>query len=122
MNEHQTLLSLLRQLGAEQSFCLLFSVGCTVCLLISRIRRCFRHKEVNVTKDLALLITAPVTAILITIIRTITAVQSNMTEGIDTDYPLRYGLATATAYCTVALVCFLLGVISFMLPQKAKTK
>ena len=121
MTEDQSLFALLKLLSADEWLCLLFSIGCTLWLLISRIRGCFHPTPINVGRDFAFLITGPVTAILITTIRSIAAVESNMTVGIDSDVPLRYGLATATAYCTVALLCFILGVISFMLPAKDKT-
>jgi hypothetical protein len=120
MNEHiePNLIQLLLGEGPMGLFVLLFSIACTAWLLVSRIRACFRAHRVSTARDLALLFSGPVTAVLYSAIKAIVAAQCYVRGGIDAEHPLIYGLGGAIAICLIALIGFVLGVFAFALPPK----
>ena len=120
MEQHAepNLFQLVLEGGPLSLFVVLFSVGCALWLLVTRIQGCFRPRLATPGRDLAFLITGPVCAVLLSAIKAIVAAQSFVRGGMDSEFPLIYGLSSATAICVIALLCFAVGVIAFMLPTK----
>ncbi|WP_157447446.1 hypothetical protein [Chthoniobacter flavus] len=116
------LFQLFREEGPVGLLVIVASVTCTLWLLISRIRGCFRLQPTRIPRDLALLMTGPVTATLYSVIKALVAVQAYVRGGIDSDFVLIYGLQGPKAICIVALLGFLLSVIAFTLPSKSEAK
>ncbi len=97
-----------------------FSVATALWLLISRVRGCFRVQPNRTARDLAFLITAPVTATLYLLMDASVAVQGFMEGGIDAEFGLLYGLRGPVVIGANALLCFVSGVIALCLPSKRK--
>lgn len=121
MEEHfePNFFQLLREEGPVGLLVVVVSVASILWLLISRIRGCFRVQPTRIPRDFAFLITGPVTAILYSVMKAMVAAQAYVRGGIDSDYPLIYGLRGAKAICVVALLGFILGVVAFTLPTKS---
>ncbi len=108
-------------LGVFNVFALMLAIGCTLWLVISRVRGCFRHRAPDVAIDLACLLAAPVVGTLISIFRcaAVTAAYvSNNPDLLDIDRALSWSLREASTTSSLALICFLAGLVSLMLPQK----
>jgi hypothetical protein len=121
MEEHHEP-SLLRILQWEGAFGLLvaaFIVTSALCLLVSRIRGCFRPQPANLGRDIAFLFSGPVSAMLYAAVQAMEAARVFVSGGIDAEFPLVYGLRAPAAYCVVAFLCFVLGVAAFTLPAKS---
>ena len=116
------LLQLLFRAGPFVLFAAVFSVACTVWLLVSRIRGVFRPRLDTPIRDIAFLAAGPVLAVLITLVRASVAAQSYVRGGIDAEFPLIYGLSDGVAMCAIAFLSFVAGVIACALPSKANEK
>jgi len=116
------LFELLKEEGPAGLLAAALIVVFTAALLISRIRGCFRIQPANTGRDLAFLVAGPISAMLLSTMKAIAAAQSLVAGGFDADFPLKYGLTGATAICSLALLCFAVGVIAFALPTKTKVE
>ncbi len=87
-------------------------------LLVIRIVACFRPLPPNPARDIALLLAAPVCAILLTLIQGAVGTMVLLRGGIDADYALSYGLHGPVIVCGIALTGFVVNVIALMLPER----
>ncbi len=122
MEDHQNLFQLLLRGGPAELFTILFMIVCTVWLLVSRIRRCFRVYEPRLARDLVFLATGPVCAILLSFWQAAAGTMALMAGGIDAEFGLRYGLEEVVVLADIAFYCFVAGVLGFMLPTKTDGK
>ena len=97
-----------------------FFAVCTLSLVWTRIRACFQPREATVCRDLALLFSGPVIAVLYFLMKASVAARSLEVGGIDAEFPLIYFMREAEWVCGIALFCFVLGVIACALPAKRR--
>lgn len=121
MEDHaeQTLFGIVSELEPVPAFALLFSIVCTSWLVVSRIRGCFRFHAPNLVRDIALLSTGPVSALLISIIKAAAGIHTFLRPGLDADLVFFHALSEIVGVCYVSIICFVAGVFSIMLPIKA---
>lgn len=96
-----------------------FIVFCTIWLLTRRIYGCFRVCRPAPVRDVVLLITGPVCALLLITKQAALGTMTLLGRGIDAEYALLDGLLAPMLVCEIAFWCFVLGVIAFLLPSQA---
>jgi hypothetical protein len=110
-----SLLVLLSEEGPIGALVAVLCIVSTLWLVISRLRGCFRVQRAHRGRDLALLFTAPVSGFLLSVAKIVDAFLNS--DSIR--FALGHGLKWNFAIRELAMLCFLVGIVAFMLPAKA---
>ncbi|MEP6671690.1 MAG: hypothetical protein ABJF10_21195 [Chthoniobacter sp.] len=115
----QSMMSWIQGLGIVPAAALTFAIACTLWLVGRRVFDCFRFREPTVVRDLALLLSGPVIAILVSALKVSVGARLYLRGGIDTDFAFIGILDEVQDICLIGMVSFAMGVCSLMLPAKA---
>ena len=109
------------ELGPIPGGALLFAMACTIWLVLSRVRRCFRVRGSSTVRDVGLLFSGPVMAILISFVKVAVYARAYLQGGLDVEMGLIASLHDAVRICVIGMSCFAIGICSLMLPTKSDT-
>ena len=88
-------------------------------LLVARFIGMFCPMRVDTVREIALLVSGPLLVLLFSVAATTNAVAVYYWgTGVDTDFPLRFGLNGITVLCGLAILSLVTGCIAVCLPRK----
>lgn len=96
---------------------LVFVIVCTASLLVTRIRRCIQPLPANPVRDIALLLSGPVVALVNPMLNAMSA-GPLVSGGIDAGLGIRSALIGPSMITFIGFECFVVGVIACCLPTK----
>ncbi len=114
----RSLPEILQEIGPLPALAVLVSVACTSWLVVSGVSDWIRYREPTPIRDLAFLVTSPVCAVLSSIISVAGMTKASLQTADTERWIVSAGLDDAVAVCVVGFFCFLVGIVSILLPTK----